>query len=224
MKYSLDLWLNRGGYKGELDSTELPSEPNWAGNHLSQPGLSDRIRVHLSEPCVSEQGLSTIMSGAMSNLRMSGPHLSAAHLSELGMSQTMSECTVIAVIIRDHDRATLIRPHFSETISELHLSQLSGDEYRIVVSLPISSEKYWSSQGGHILLIPMWNQAVFGIYTSPFVDEQVSSFPYFDAKMFFDLHSDRQPWYRVNICNHFAVVGRAITEVVEKPILLDIFC
>jgi hypothetical protein len=45
MKDSLDLRFNRGGSEGEVGSTKSPSEPNRAGIHLSQPGLSDLVRA-----------------------------------------------------------------------------------------------------------------------------------------------------------------------------------
>jgi len=123
MKHSLDLRFNRGGSEGEVGSTKSPSEPNRAGIHLLQPGLSDLVRAHLSEPCLSEPGLSETMSETMSKLHLSGPHLSGPHLSVLELSETMSERTFIARIIRDYVRATSIRPRLSETISEQHLSQ-----------------------------------------------------------------------------------------------------
>jgi len=119
MKHSLDLRFNRGGSDGEVGSTKSPSEPNRAGIDLLQPGLSDLVRAHLSEPCLSEPGLSE----TMSKLHLSGPHLSGPHLSVLELSETMSERTFIAGIIRDYVRATSIRPRLSETISEQHLSQ-----------------------------------------------------------------------------------------------------
>jgi len=123
MKDSLDLRFNHGGSDGEIGSTKSPSELNRAGIHLSQPGLSDHVRAHLSEPCLSEPGLSGIMPGTMSKRHLSGPHLSGPHLSELELSETMSECTFTAGIIWDYVRATLIRPWLSQTISEPHLSQ-----------------------------------------------------------------------------------------------------
>jgi hypothetical protein len=54
MNDSFDLRFNRGGSEGEVGSTNSPSEPNRTGSHLSQLGLSDLVRVHLSEPGLSE--------------------------------------------------------------------------------------------------------------------------------------------------------------------------
>ena len=123
MKDSLDLGFNHGCSDGEVGSTRSSSEPNRDGIYLSQPGLSDLVRAHLSEPCLSEPGLSENMSGTMTKLHLSGPHRSGAHLSEPELSETMSEHTLIAGIIRDYFRARLIRPRLSETISEPHSSQ-----------------------------------------------------------------------------------------------------
>ena len=49
-------------------------------SYLWQPGLSDHVRLHLSEPCLSELGLSETKSETMSELHMSEPHLSEPHL------------------------------------------------------------------------------------------------------------------------------------------------
>jgi len=79
MKDSLHLRLNRGGSEGEVGSTKSLSETNRAGIHLSQLGLSDHVRAHLSEPRLSEPGLSETMSGIISKLHLSGAHLSEPH-------------------------------------------------------------------------------------------------------------------------------------------------
>jgi hypothetical protein len=123
MKDSLDLRVNCAGSEGKVGSTNSPSEANRVGIHLSLLGLSDLVRVHLLEPCLSEPGLLETMSETMSKLHLSGPHLSGPHLSEQELSETMSERTFIAGMIRDYVRATLIRPRLSETLSEQHLSQ-----------------------------------------------------------------------------------------------------
>ena len=61
MKDLLDPRFNHGGSEGEVGSTESPQEPNRAGIYLSVPGLSET------------------MSGTMSKLHLSGPHLSQPH-------------------------------------------------------------------------------------------------------------------------------------------------
>jgi len=114
MKDSLDLRFNPGGSEGVVGSSKSASEPNRAGIDLSHPGLSDLVSAHLSEPCLSEPGLSEsmseIMSENVSKLQLSGPHVSGRHLSEPELTETMSERTFKAGIIRDYVRATLIRP------------------------------------------------------------------------------------------------------------------
>jgi hypothetical protein len=177
MKDSSDLRFNCGGSEGEVGSTKTPSESNRAGIHLSQPGLSDLLRAHLYEPCLSEPGLSETMAGTMSKLHLSGPHLPGLHWSEPELSETMSECTFIARTIRDYVRATWIRQRLAETISEPHSPQSNGDKCQIVVGVPIWCQRYWSSQEGSILLILNSNQVIFGICTLPLVDEHVSSVP-----------------------------------------------
>jgi len=79
MKDWLDLRFNRGSSEGEVGSTQSASEPNRAGIHLSQPGLSDLVRAHLSEPCLSEPELSETVSGTITKLHLSGPHLTGPH-------------------------------------------------------------------------------------------------------------------------------------------------
>jgi len=128
IKGLLHLKFNCGGSEGEVGSTYSASEPNRARIHLSQLGLSDHVKAHFLEPCLSELGLSETMSGNMSNLHLSephssGPHLSEPHLSEPELSETTSGCTFLAGNIRDYVRATLITPWWSQTISEPHLSQ-----------------------------------------------------------------------------------------------------
>jgi len=97
----------------------------------------------IREPCLSVLGLSVSMSETESEPQLSEPYLSEPYLSELELSDSMSERTFIAGIVSDyipatHVSATLIRPPLSESISELHLSQYSGDQYQVVVTVPIS--------------------------------------------------------------------------------------
>jgi len=121
MKDSLDLWFNRGGFEGEVDSTKSPSEPNRAGIHLLQLGLSDLVRTHLSEPCLSQPELSETMWGTMSKLHMSGLYLSGPHLSgriirdyvrarfHSRVYQRVCQSHITpTIIVRDHIRATLV--------------------------------------------------------------------------------------------------------------------
>ena len=77
---------------------------NRAKIHLLQPGLSDHVRAHMSEPCLSKPGLSETLSGTMTKRHLSGPLLSEPELSE-----TMSECTFIARIFEDSFKAILVR-------------------------------------------------------------------------------------------------------------------
>jgi len=152
------------------NQSQSPCQSRTCQSHLSQLGLLDHVRVHLSEPCLSEPGLSETLSETLSEL-----HLSEPHVSEPELSETMSERTLIAGMIRDYVRATLIRPRLSETISEPQLPQPSSDEYQVVVAVPISRERYRLSQECHIQLIQRSNQAIFGMCTLPLVDEHRSS-------------------------------------------------
>jgi len=109
MKDSLDLIFNRGGSEREVGSTKSPSEPNRAGIHLSQPGLSDLVGAHLSEPCLSEPGLSETMSGTMSKLGL--------------VRATLVSATIIrAGIVRDY-----VRVHFHswdyQRLCQSHINQ-----------------------------------------------------------------------------------------------------
>jgi len=55
--------------------SQSPSQSCTCQSHISQPGLSDHVRAHLSELCKSELGLSE----TMSEPHLSGPHLSEPH-------------------------------------------------------------------------------------------------------------------------------------------------
>jgi len=122
----LNLSFNHAGSEGKVDSAKSPCEPNRAGINVWQPGLTDIVRAHLSEPCILESGLSETMSGTMSKLHLSelylvGQHFSGRDLSAAELSETMSRCIFVARVIREYIRVTLIGPQLLETTSVLHL-------------------------------------------------------------------------------------------------------
>jgi len=105
-------------------------------------------------------------------------HSSEGELSET-MSETMSEHTFIAGIIRDIVRAILL----SATWNRLGLSDHIRATFVTIdpqwisrrTAVPISWAWYGSSLDGCILLIYRWNQVILIICTVPLVDEHVLS-------------------------------------------------
>jgi hypothetical protein len=70
MKDYLDPRFNRGGSEGVAGWIKSSSEPYRAGICLLQLELSDLVRAHMSEPCLSDLGLSETISEAMSKLHL----------------------------------------------------------------------------------------------------------------------------------------------------------
>jgi len=129
---------------------QSPCQSHTCKTHSLQMRLLYHVRAYYSETCLSEPGMSETMSETMSKLLLPEQDISGPQLLVLHLSETMSVHTFIPRIIRDHVRATLviatlIKSELSATILELYLSQQSGHKFNVVIAIPISGERYWSS-------------------------------------------------------------------------------
>jgi len=120
-----------------------------------------------------------------------------ATLSEPELSETISECTFIARIVRHYFRATLvraklIRPGLSDHIWIPPVTV----EWRWIpgsIAVPISWERYWSSQDGLLLLTYKSNQNIPSRCTVPLVDEHVLSVRSLHANKLSDSNCNLRP-------------------------------
>jgi hypothetical protein len=115
MKDLLDLRFNRGGSEGEVGSTKSPSEPNRAGINLLQPGLSNLVKMHLSETCLSEPGLAETMSETMSKLAPVRATLVRATLGRATFIRAGNVRDYVRAHFHSQDYQGLCQSHINQT-------------------------------------------------------------------------------------------------------------